>query len=1291
MATLILAAAGSAVGGLFGLGGIGAILGKAVGAVAGAGIDRLLFGSKRTVEGSRLSDLTVQTSNEGAPLPLVYGRVRLAGQVIWATNFEEVVSEESAGGKGGGSSTTVRSFSYFANFAVALAEGPITRIGRVWADGKELETAGLSMRVYRGTRDQEPDPLIAALQGEAPAYRGTAYVVFERLALADFGNRIPQLAFEVLRAIEPLESQIRAVTMIPGAGEFVYSTVPVSQTLLPGETESLNHHTSLAETDWAASLDDLQAVCPALESVALVVTWFGDDLRAGQCLFRPKVEEAAKTTAGMTWSVAGLAREEAFAVSSRSGAPAFGGTPADASVLAAIADLKARGLRVMLYPFLMMDIPEGNGLPDPGGASEQPVYPWRGRIRAVGDVHSDAASFFGTATAADFTVAGGAVSYHGPAEWSYRRHILHMAALAKAAGGADAFLIGSELRELTGARAGDGSFPFVEGLAALAAEVRALLGSDTRLSYAADWSEYGGRQVAGGDLRFPLDRLWADPAIDFVGIDNYLPMADMREGGDPDGNRDPYDLSLLRAGISGGEYHDWYYASDEDRQAGSRSPISDGAYGKPWVYRSKDVKGWWENSHFERTSGVEEASPTAWVPMSKPVWFTELGVPAVDLGANQPNVFSDPKSSESALPHFSRGTRDDLIQRRALEASLSFWDDRHPDLPQGGNPVSPVYGGQMVDPANIHLWTWDARPYPAFPNYGDVWADGENWQTGHWLNGRLGSVSLGGLVRRLLDDFGIASADVAVGSLSGVVEGLAVAGPVSARQILEPLLDAFGASVSDQGTQVLISDTGTFATIELGMEDLAEASDGEAILSRTRAQESELASEVRLSAEDPSADYQRRVAASRRLSGGSRDVETVDLEAVVDPGVLQQAADRRLARIWGERERLTLTLSPLRPDLEPGDVVSLASVPGQSFSPPVTLRIESIEDTDLRKVEALRTGATRAAVSATPLSGSVPFRSSDAGVPHGFLMDLPVLESSEDGLSPRLAAFARPWPGSMTLVRSAGDSGFETVLSVTQPATMGRLKTSLLAGPVDVFDRKNMPEVEMFGGLLQSRPLEQVLAGANALAVRTSGGGFEILQFVEAVLTGSRTWRLSRLLRGQKGTEPEMLTGAAAGSDVVLLDGGGAPLVPVAAGLKGLGLSYRLVPGGLSLEDSRVLAFSHAASGRGQVPLAPVHLKARRTGGGVLFTWIRQTRLNGDSWEQAEVPLAEEQEAYVAEILGPGGAVLRSFSLATPQVLYPAASETADFGTQQSTLTLAVCQFSAAAGRGPTRKAILYV
>src|SRR6202012_3944228 len=133
----------------------------------------------------------------------------------------------------------------------------------------------------------------------------------------------------------------------------------------------------------------------------------------------------------------------------------------------------------------------------------------------------------------------------------------------------------------------------------------------------------------------------------------------------------------------------------------TRTPTPDGC-GKPGVWRAKDLWNWWANNHVDRPSGTE-TSATGWVPQSKPIWFTELGCPAVDKGANEPNVFTDPKSSESALPYYSNGARDDLIQRRFLEAHLNCWTDA------ANNPVSTVYGGAMLDTANIYVWCWDAR------------------------------------------------------------------------------------------------------------------------------------------------------------------------------------------------------------------------------------------------------------------------------------------------------------------------------------------------------------------------------------------------------------------------------------------------------------------------------------------------------------------------------------------------------------------------------------------------------
>src|ERR1700710_334594 len=127
MAALVLSVAGAAAGAV--VGPAGAIAGRIAGAPVGNIIDRKMFGpGDPNVVGPRLADLDVMASTEGAPIPRVYGRARLAGQVIWATQLEEVVATDttSSGGKGfGGPTTTTTTYTYFSNFAVGLCEGVI--------------------------------------------------------------------------------------------------------------------------------------------------------------------------------------------------------------------------------------------------------------------------------------------------------------------------------------------------------------------------------------------------------------------------------------------------------------------------------------------------------------------------------------------------------------------------------------------------------------------------------------------------------------------------------------------------------------------------------------------------------------------------------------------------------------------------------------------------------------------------------------------------------------------------------------------------------------------------------------------------------------------------------------------------------------------------------------------------------------------------------------------------------------------------------------------------------------
>lgn len=205
MASMVLGFVGNALGGP---------IGGFIGSTIGSWIDGALFPQKQ--EGPRLEDLSVTTSTLGVPIPRLYGpENRVATNVIWSTPLKETAHKE--GGKGG-PSVEITTYTYSVSVALLISGRRIQGVKKIWANSKvifggegNLLEAFASVfgkgangalfeevRVYKGTDDQMPDPLIQAEEGadNTPAYRGRAYVVIEDLQLADFGNRIPN--FEVL-------------------------------------------------------------------------------------------------------------------------------------------------------------------------------------------------------------------------------------------------------------------------------------------------------------------------------------------------------------------------------------------------------------------------------------------------------------------------------------------------------------------------------------------------------------------------------------------------------------------------------------------------------------------------------------------------------------------------------------------------------------------------------------------------------------------------------------------------------------------------------------------------------------------------------------------------------------------------------------------------------------------------------------------------------------------------------------------------------------------------------------
>jgi len=1210
----------------------------------------LLFGpAKRVTSGRALDEIRLLTAGEGGGIPRVYGRGRVGGQIIWTSPVREETTTLSStrGAKGVKASTSSQhtEFEYFVSIAIALCDGEISRLGRVWADGNLIALSDYDHRLYHGTQVQQPDTLIESWEDGAPAYQGLAYIVFEDLPLAAFGNRIPQFNFEIECPVSrddpsTLENALRAVTIIPGSGEAVYATEGVFETLKPGVTKGLNQHSGVADADFVASLDGLQGTLPNTQAAALVVSWFADDLRAGQATLRPGVERRDRETEPEAWGVAGYNRTSARLLSETEGKPSYGGTPSDLSVRQAIRELKARGLAVMFHPFILMDIPSDNGLPDPYGAAEQAPFPWRGRITS--DQQADDKTASARLQVDAFFDA-------------FDPLVLHYAQLCAEEGGVEAFLLGSELRGLTRLRDEAGQFPAVDRLVALLGQVRTIL-PQAKLSYGADWSEYFGYQPQDepGSVFYPLDVFWAQPAVDFVGIDNYVPLSDWRDAPghlDEDVAEGPYDLEYLKAGIAGGEGFLWFYASDQDRIDQTRSPINDGAYGEDWVFRYKDLWSWWMNPHTERVGGVK-TSGTPWVPQSKPFWFTELGCAAIDKGPNQPNVFVDPKSAESHLPLFSKGHRDDRGQRALLEAHHAFWSD------PANNPVSSVDGQPMVRADRLFVYAWDARPYPAFPSRTDVWADAHNWVTGHWLNGRVGRVPLSLLIETIALQAGFAAVDAS--ACDGLVSGLTLPEPETARQSLEPLFDLYQLDATARDGVLVVTPRAGSVSVNVDSDDLVD--DGsDARFQLERVQDDELANAVSLTFQDELSDYAVKTSEVRNEAIETSRTYRMGTSVLLEQGEAEGLAAALLAEAVAMTTRVSFSLPELADGLEPSDVVLLTEGDQER-----RVRIVEMAEGPYRSFDTVTTDpavffASYSGLAADPSPGIVS---------HGRVLfealDLPLLPDGHTTAHLWLAAFAEPWPGQVDVYRQGDD---QLAFAVRVQSLMGQLTQPLPPGPVGRWDRASVLAVDLSAGGLPSRPVEDILNGAHLCAVK-AGETWEVLQFSTAALQPDGTWHLGGLLRGRRGTEEETSLGADVGARFVLLSGASPKALPSdhwgTTPLFDVGPASA-VPGAYPFASYQV-----ALSGTGERPFAPVHLKAQSEVGMTTVTWIRRSRVGGDHWAAGDVLLGETVEAYEIRLLDGQGEVLETLESSAPSVSF----------SQPSAISLTVAQRSSAYGLG---------
>ncbi len=210
----------------------------------------------------------------------------------------------------------------------------------------------------------------------------------------------------------------------------------------------------------------------------------------------------------------------------------------------------------------------------------------------------------------------------------------------------------------------------------------------------------------------------------------------------------------------------------------------------------------------------------------------------------------------------------------------------------------------------------------------------------------------------------------------------------------------------------------------------------------------------------------------------------------------------------------------------------------------------------------------------------------------------------------------------------------------------------------------------------------ELFAGANSLAIEAAPGIWEIVQAGTIELVAPGRYRLTRLLRGQRGTEDAIGDPTPAGERVIVLNGALQPLSVSEADL-GLPWNWRVGPASAAPSDLVMAVLTFTPEGRGLKPFAPAQLRIRKEANGDLaLRWTQRSRaLSADSWVLAEAPMMEASEIYDLELLNGTTVVRTVFGLTSPAFTYDSAMQTSDFGGPVTSLTVRIYQLGAL-GRG---------
>jgi len=545
-------------------------------------------------------------------------------------------------------------------------------------------------------------------------------------------------------------------------------------------------------------------------------------------------------------------------------------------------------------------------------------------------------------------------------------------------------------------------------------------------------------------------------------------------------------------------------------------------------------------------------------------------------------------------------------------------------------------------------------------------------------------IPLDEVVERQCERAGLDLAHVDASDLSSLsVRAMAVSQAASPREVIDILAAAYlFESVESDVLKFVRRGGAPVATLPYAALGAAANESSADPLTLTRTNDIELPARIAVRFANVDDDYQDGNEHSDRMITGSSTVQTVEIPLGFTPQEAKRLADARIMDVAASVTRL----GPIHLDreysrLEPTDVVLLTGRDGSTYRARLlkqrqadgVISFEGVLDDASAVSSSVLTSGGYNSTTLVRMAKATSFE----------LLDIPILRDADNSSGIYIAAKGEgtPWLGA-TIYRSTDDINFTPIGTITDAAVFGLATTALSDWTGGgVVDEMNTVTVDVDDGTLASSTREAMLADPT---INTLLLGAEVIRFVSATLVSAGVYTLSRLFRGQRGTE--WATGThAIGEGCVLLRPTGMRRLQDQTSDIGQPRFYKVVSFGQLFAGVNSVPFTD--NGVALKPFAPVDARGGRdSSGNAVISWKRRTRVAVRFTGAAGIntPLGEATESYAVEIYEDDtfATLLRTLSATEEEATYTAEMAIEDFGTAQRHLSVRIFQISEAVGRG---------